>query len=397
MTLNLAAVGKQIRQMADNLASSERRTVDLLREAVRQLADSPDDFHELRDRVEASKTGWPIARPLEPPGRRTPLPAVPGTYTVVASDGSQIEPDRHGPALCYLINIGSALISYGETPRALLESEPTLGFGDHDLYITPGDDKRRTLVEAHILDARRDVLEGRTLAEKTCPIVAQATTVAVRDGSLRLRTGEGWGEKYIRETLLPEYLASLDEMRKCGVPVCSYASRPRSTDVVNLLCLLRCPHPIADCRQSCPNAALRDTQPCATLASLLDGEVFKAHLETGERSALFLSPSSSAQESYQHHQLCFFYVNVGREIARVEIPKWLADNADYVDAVHAVLFDQCRRGGGYPRALIEAHEKAVMSSAERREFQDLLESVLTNRGVRYIASEKERSKRLRGL
>jgi hypothetical protein len=126
--------------------------------------------------------------------------------------------------------------------------------------------------------------------------------------------------------------------------------------------------------------------------------VFEKLLTTpGERSALFRSSWSTSRERYEAHEIHFFYLNVGSEIARVEVPGWVARAPTSLDLMHAVVYDQGRRGQGYPRALIEAHEKAVITAADRRVYEALIAQSLIARGVKLTSSEKERSKRLRSL
>lgn len=381
--------------MAENLASSEGRAEQQLGEALAALSACSEDFHALRQRIEDSRTGWPVARPLAPPAGRWPLPSCPADFSVVATDGSQIDPDRHGPALCYVINIGVANLRYGSQPRAILESKPSLGFADDDLYMTY--EGRKLLVESHLLDGRRGILESKGLTEHAVRCASDGPTVAVQDGTLVLRTVEGWGKDYILKFFLGEFLGCLEDMRQHGVSVCSYVSRPRGSDVVNLLRLTRCPYPIANCEDLCPEPVQRESQPCGQLIGLLDGSLYHRYLAPGERSAVFLSPSQVSLSYYGEHRVCFFYVNIGREVARVEVPEWVAMDEDHLDLIHAVLYDQCQRGSGYPRVLIEAHEKAVISGAERQQFQELLEATLVTRGIERRPSQKQWSKRLRGL
>ena len=40
-----------------------------------------------------------------------------------------------------------------------------------------------------------------------------------------------------------------------------------------------------------------------------------------------------------------------------------------LDLVHGVVYDQCRRGRGYPSVLQEAHEQAVINAGERRAIE----------------------------
>jgi hypothetical protein len=60
-------------------------------------------------------------------------------------------------------------------------------------------------------------------------------------------------------------------------------------------------------------------------------------------------------------------MRVGRGIARVEIPRWVAENPGMVALVHTLIYDQCMKGQGYPVALARAHEQALMLLARHTE------------------------------
>ncbi len=51
------------------------------------------------------------------------------------------------------------------------------------------------------------------------------------------------------------------------------------------------------------------------------------------------------------HRIVFFYLHVGTEIVRVEVPQWVAASSMLLDQVHAVAYDQAQKGMGYPIAL----------------------------------------------
>ena len=76
---------------------------------------------------------------------------------------------------------------------------------------------------------------------------------------------------------------------------------------------------------------------------------------------------------------------------------WVLEDGDKLDLVHALAFDQCRRGRGYPPALQEAHEQAAITTAERRVVEEMIEGALAQRGIVLPWSAKERSKRERGI
>ena len=96
-------------------------------------------------------------------------------------------------------------------------------------------------------------------------------------------------------------------------------------------------------------------------------------------------------------KVCFFYIKLDEEIARVEIPLWAADNLELLDLVHSVIIDQCNKGFGYPVSLSEAHEQAVVTGQDRQAFWDLVDRVMTEEGMEIRGSLKQRSKKIRWI
>jgi hypothetical protein len=122
------------------------------------------------------------------------------------------------------------------------------------------------------------------------------------------------------------------------------------------------------------------------------------HLGESERSALFAATLHEKLERYYDgHRIHFFYLNVGSELARVEVPEWVAEDPAALGLVQAVVYDQCRRGQGYPVVLTRAHEQAVVRSADRAMVRLLLANLFAARGLRARFSEKEAAKRLHAV
>jgi hypothetical protein len=172
----------------------------------------------------------------------------------------------------------------------------------------------------------------------------------------------------------------------------SYISFPGSTDVVNALRVAICPYEPANCDRHCPSVKGRR---CEAVSGVRDRELFLSLLTCGERSALFISQSRIVTEHYGEHQIHFFYLRVDDEIARVEVPGWVATNQELLNIVHCLVLDQCRRGHGYPVALSEAHEKAVVTGADREYFWRLVETSLVDAQLPSLVSTKSRSKKTR--
>lgn len=136
--------------------------------------------------------------------------------------------------------------------------------------------------------------------------------------------------------------------------------------------------------------------PCSLVNHLLDRDLFERLLEPGQRSSLFFTNSSVVRE-YGDHQIFFFYLHTGEEIARVELPQWVALDEVLLPLTHTLILDQCERGVGYPVAISEAHEQAVISGPDRQRFRELVDLSLTDQGLPVYTSEKSRSKRLAWL
>ena len=86
-------------------------------------------------------------------------------------------------------------------------------------------------------------------------------------------------------------------------------------------------------------------------------------------------------------------MNAGEEIGRVEIPRWVAKDETLLSLAHGLVWDQCQRGQGYPVAISESHEQAVINAGDRRVFRRLLTDSLERQGLSAITSQKDRSKR----
>ena len=125
----------------------------------------------------------------------------------------------------------------------------------------------------------------------------------------------------------------------------------------------------------------------------LDRDLFQRVLNPGWRSAVYKTNSSVPRESYGEHQVSFFYLHVGEEIARVEVPQWVAEDEKLLPLCHSLILDQCRRGQGYPVAISEAHEQAVITGSDRQLFKQIVAETLEREGLPAYTSEKERSKR----
>jgi hypothetical protein len=90
----------------------------------------------------------------------------------------------------------------------------------------------------------------------------------------------------------------------------------------------------------------------------------------------------------------FCYLNVGTEIARVEFPAWVAEDQALLDQSLGILLAQVYKGYGYPVAIAESHNQAVVRSSDRARFFALLEREMIKAGLPNVGvSYKESNKR----
>ncbi len=391
MTLDMLKVSPRVSVMARDLKSRFEALgprMDEARSLARLRAGAWDD---LADLALGSKRRLP--RPLERLDVREAAEPPPVNHVVIATDGSQIEPDRHGPADYFLLNVGWAAVRYGAEPFADLASEPSLYFGPDQTHIVYQD--RRVPIQDHLLSAKRAGLEierAADLAESWRDREGALPLVVLADGSLLLWVLDDRPDDFLRAELVGAYVAQLDRLRDVGAPLASYVSRPRSSEVASLL---READRSGDF-EPCSACAGPDDEPCV-FDRLPDRELFR-DLAYGERTGLFaMTLPTGLKEFYGDHAPCFFYLNVGSEIARVEVPPWTAGDPDRLALVQAVVMDQAQKGLGYPNVLARAHEQAVVTGQDRMAFEYLLDAVLAREGVPARTSEKLHSKRVRAV
>ncbi len=390
MSLDVVSIEEDIAQLARHLSAARQEEHDVVGKVVNFLSalDTADLQRAVADfQSGQEKVPWLVAFPLEPPGTKVPAPDPPGEFAVVASDGSFIPPDRHSPASYFLLNMGQATIRYGSAPDARLSSSARLYFRYDETHIQDDSGADRP-IEGGLLGWKMAVEEMEYLWEHASG--AARPVLAVRDGSLIFWGLQSEGKR-VQEALLKPVLRAFYRFKNAGIPIASYISYPGSRDVNNALRVWLCPGDPLRCR--CGSEA--EERMCSLLKRVTDRVTFARLLRPGERSAVF-SSSSEVLEKYGVHRIQFFYLHVGSEIARVEAPEWVMSDPAMLGFVHAVLVDQARRGDGYPPALMEAHEKAVVSVEDRRMVERLLERLMGSEGISYTRSHKDRSKRVRG-
>ncbi|MDX2230809.1 MAG: DNA double-strand break repair nuclease NurA [Leptolyngbyaceae cyanobacterium bins.349] len=389
--LDLSKIADQMQGMSHHLtqeASATRQRLERAQILMDQAFQRQAELLELKQ-VWRDRLNFTAAAPIEPLNLRGSIAAPPAAHTVIATDGSQIAPSHHEIAYCYLINVGRIVLHYGQNRFPLLDSLPEVVYRPEDLYIS----RQWGISTEEWMGYRRTVAEAIVLAELGVGMLNSTSlhpTLALTDGSLIYWFLENLPNE-ARDRILTPILQSWEQLRQAGIPLAGYLSASRSGEALNFLRLQACPYETPDCLSRC--AGQRDRAPCQVLEPLKDAKFWAVQLLPGQRSPLWRS-SASILDLYGAHRVYFCYVNVGTEIARVEVPEWVVQDTALLNSSLSLIIAQVQKGYGYPVALAEAHNQAVVRGGDRTRFFALLEQEMIRAGLQNVGvSYKEARKR----
>lgn len=386
--LDLTKLARQMQGLSQHLtleAAASRQRLELAQQHLKNAYECQQDLidhqEKWRDRILFAN-----ATPIEPLETSIDIPIPPKVHTVIATDGSQIAPNHHEIAYCYLLNIGRVVLHYGQNRHPLLDSLPEVFYRPEDLYMS----RQWGIRTEEWMSFRRTASETTVLAELACAAKGETPALAMVDGSLIY-----WFLEQLpmdaRDRILPPILEAWQQMRDAQIPLMGYLSASRSIETMNFLRLLACPHPVPDCKSYCPNQL--EKVPCKIFEQLRDTSVWATRLKPGQRSTLWRS-NSPILELYGDQTIYFCYVHVGTEIARIEVPAWVAENATMLDQALGLMLAQVQKGYGYPVAIAEAHNQAVVKGGDKARFFALLEQQMIKAGLKNVGtSYKEARKR----
>ncbi|ELR98203.1 DNA double-strand break repair nuclease NurA [Gloeocapsa sp. PCC 73106] len=392
--LDLTKLARQLpgisEQMYQEVAVSKQR----LTKAIALLSQAQANLEELlaKQKQWGDRLIFAAATPVEALDTPLTLGVSAFSHSVFATDGSQIAPSHHEIAYCYLLNIGRIMLHYGQNLHPLLDSLPEIYYKPEDLYIS----KKWGIRTEEWMGYRRTVAEAKVLAEMACawvkpPGAHYEPNLALVDGSLIYWFLEVLPHE-AKDLLLPEIFQAWSNLQEQKIPLVSYISAPRSSESINFLRLQACPYPKPNCQSQCGNL---DKLPCQVVEPLRDATLWAYLLKPGERSPLWRSNLRILDLYPESYRVYFCYINVGTEIARVEMPAWVALDSTLLEQALGIVLAQVYKGYGYPIALAEAHNQAVVKSGDRARFFALLEDQMIRAGLKNVGiSYKESSKRI---
>lgn len=394
MTLEIEKLTDDIRQMVQGTYERRQQRQTLLERALTRLDSHAKEWDRLesclqqaldavdRKRFRAARAldrSEPLNAAIEPP----PLPA---QATLMATDGSQILPNRHAPYLYSLINIGVIVYFHGRGRAPDQFTRPVLDYPGR-----PAFNGEAFVDNGALVNLRRDRAEIEVLERVVWDYRDDAASrLALLDQRLlywpAVGTAEGEGSRVLRA-----WQAAMSRIRENGGRLAGYIVKPGKQSVLTLLNTLDIDQPGFE--------AGRLTDSEANLG-LTDAMIFSHLLGPGQRSKVFVDVSAhndDFRENDEDNEVCFFYLNPGRagqQIARVDIPISVARESQAVADVHSLIVDQCRILGDYPYVLARADEIAVVGRRDQEHLDTLIGSAMGRYGMMDEITAKQSSKEI---
>ncbi len=359
-------IGAGAKERSKKIKERRSQARDLLQRYASEL-----DF--LRAKVDSAKAvdanircAYPVHELL---ASHNPLAESIKEATLIAADGSQINPDRHAAILYSLINVGVIILKPGSGAAPEVKIYTDLKYGD-DLYTNHG------MMTEDMVALGRDLSERKKLLE--LGLQYPKPVITFTDGPIELWGAEGSATEDYRRNR-EEHIRLLSRLQSENIITAGYIDKPAADLVTRLLEISQI--------QENEMKAVRDIH---TLRGVTDrwlfGEEGNPILKKGERSAIFIIQSSSQNHYKGSLEIHFFYLNVGTDfhpwIVRAEIPAWVAEDKKKVNLLHASLLEQCEIMGArpYPYLLHRAHEITVVKQEEQQQIEQMLIQELRNQG-----------------
>ena len=395
MTLEFERITSEIEKMAQMTAQREKALSTNRAQYEEALSRYATDWDRIalalaQASEKADQKFYRSARPFnqtEPLNVALPAPSPPQQATIIATDGSQIMPDRHAAYLYYLINIGGIVYHHGQGRQPDVFSLPDLKYPEAETAVDDTFD-----FSSGAVSIERDLAEIGTLAKKSWDLRYEVTPPIVSIVDQRLLYWPIGNSGVADNRAVTSWTKSITIARDAGAWLAGYIDRPGTQYVATLL------HTLIGMDDS--EFDWRSLGKRGSTLGITDTVLFSKLLKPGERSKIFTivsPPNEQFANQDSQNEICFFYVNPsagGKQIARVDIPRSVAENEAAVTAVHSLIIDQCRLMGDYPYVLARADEMAVVGREDASQLNILIDLVMQNYGISADLSAKQSSKGL---
>ena len=369
--LNRAKVLRELQSVSDKLFLDLSKQQEVARKAWSEL--SGDALFQ--QKCKAASLPWPAPTWQGNPNISFPVSTITQDYQVVSVDGSQIYPDKHQGISCFLLNIGTVVLRYGASlGGAQFSSEPSI-FVEQDF-------EAETSSTIDIVNCKREEFEFQKGLEQ-CLLVKKEfpdlPLIFLFDGSLIFWHLDS-KDPVLKDYFLKRYGELLQQFYEHDIAIAGYISLPKSKELVGLV------------RAQVSSFSASNTEALDAVKHISDGTIARFFLEPHTYSTVFENHAAVSETYPQHLKPYFVYYNTGSEIARIELPGYMVQQ-ERIDSVMSMVANQTHKGNGYPVAIAEAHEQAVVKGPDRDFFYQAIEKVGIEQKRRIIPSQKSAKKR----
>lgn len=312
-----------------------------------------EDFYSFLETQDRDQR--PLAIPLEPPNSN--LPPIGEPFNLWGVDGSQIYFDLENPVKWGFVQAGS----YHPEEQAIVVSR------FFDLHVALDKNIYAILSSPNnFINQQRTQIEMQVVIET---LTCYPEDLVLLDLPLQPKNNPASDLQLFQPTKHIQQLLSLSGKKLAG-----YISGPKSKHIMDLVNLVK-------------KQTTRLEHP---LQYVSDSSVLAYGLSTGYRSALFkyLPPSPLEKEPVS---IYFFFVKISDdEIARIEIPEWLA-KPELIGQIHTSILLDCI-GLNYPAVLAMAHNQIRLTGGFEKLLKEKAFATFLEHGGRFRVSAKNKVK-----
>lgn len=370
-----------------------RDTLDRYREALEHLPDL--SRAEVEARFDEAEILWPGALPTDEQDRlhdslvsmgqvwasheeaRTWAREILLSTPTFAVDGSQISPSRD-----FSVPVGAVQVGWFENPHTpggqYVKDLAFEVLAPGELAEEADDNGGSEFPDWHV-NLRRFQMECRAVVEYIqVHAGVDPAPLCFFDGSLVVSFAQ-----HMRPNLRRAYVDAVTAMLRASqtsrVPLVGYIDTSFARDLVAML------------------APLYRLPPAPRLS---DGALLRPRMQWGDRCQVYLcARDDKVLPDYgpQARQVCFTYLKTTADgaPARLEFPRWLAEDEEELERVLNLVRAECIVGNGYPYALETADAVAVISLQDRERFYATFQQFAEKEGLALRYSRKALSKRVR--
>ncbi len=308
-------------------------------------------------------------------------------YKVGSVDGSQIEDFDYIMSGVYgfLINTGSIIIDYEDCNVPYRTSNPKI-FSMNEIREFTGSDifDVRSYSKAELISSIRTYYEYKE---------AMNLIDRLEEKDLLLMDG-GLVQWHLQDKPLNLKRIIVDKISEVlsrgdlrNIFIVGYISGSKAKDVVNCLKIYSCKNNTFDCNRC-------NDEFCYYLDNIDDSFLFRSYFnaDSDELIATPVFQSRAKITNIYKLPIYFFYLYNNNEFARIEITE---KNIKNIPIITNELKDQIEKGFGYPVALTEAHEMAVISDSDKINFERVIRTINPEVEFNYTSRNKVLSKKFK--